>query len=74
MDVHMPERWMGTGATRTIRRDPRFHALPVIALTTNVMAGDRERCLDAGMNDHLAKPVDTGALFAALVRWSSRTV
>ena len=46
-------------------------ALPIIALTTNVMAGDRERCLEAGMNDHLGKPVDTGALFAALVKWKT---
>ena len=72
MDVHMPEM-DGYEATRAIRRDPRFHALPVVALTTNVMAGDRERCLAAGMNDHLAKPVDTGALFAALVKWTGRT-
>ena len=70
MDVHMPEM-DGYEATRAIRRDPRFHALPVVALTTNVLPGDRERCLEAGMNDHLAKPVDTGALFAALVRWTT---
>ena len=70
MDVHMPEM-DGYEATQAIRRDPRFHALPIIALTTNVMAGDRERCLDAGMNDHLAKPVDTGALFDSLVKWAA---
>lgn len=67
MDVHMPEM-DGYEATRNIRRDRRFQALPIIALTTNVMAGDRQRCLEAGMNDHLGKPVDTGALFAALVK------
>jgi len=72
MDVHMPEM-DGYEATRTIRRDRRFRALPIIALTTNVMAGDRERCLEAGMNDHLAKPVDTGALFAALVKWAAQS-
>jgi signal transduction histidine kinase/CheY-like chemotaxis protein len=70
MDVHMPEM-DGYEATQNIRRDRRFHALPIIALTTNVMAGDRERCLEAGMNDHLGKPVDTGALFAALVKWTT---
>lgn len=72
MDVHMPEM-DGYEATRVIRRDKRFHALPIIALTTNVMAGDRQRCLEAGMNDHLGKPVDTGALFAALVRWAAQS-
>jgi signal transduction histidine kinase/CheY-like chemotaxis protein len=70
MDVHMPEM-DGYEATQNIRRDRRFHALPIIALTTNVMAGDRERCLEAGMNDHLGKSVDTGALFAALVKWTT---
>jgi len=72
MDLHMPEM-DGYEATRAIRRTPRFQSVPVIALTTNVMAGDRERCLAAGMNDHLAKPVDTAALFAALVKWTGRT-
>jgi len=70
MDVHMPEM-DGYEATQNIRRDRRFQALPIIALTTNVMAGDRQRCLEAGMNDHLGKPVDTGALFAALVKWKT---
>lgn len=70
MDVHMPEM-DGYEATRAIRRDMRFHALPIIALTTNVMAGGRERCLAAGMNDHLGKPVDTGALFASLAKWTT---
>ncbi|UTF48989.1 response regulator [Desulfomicrobium sp. ZS1] len=70
MDVHMPEM-DGYEATRNIRRDRRFQALPIIALTTNVMAGDRERCIEAGMNDHLGKPVDTGALFAVLVKWTT---
>jgi CheY-like chemotaxis protein len=68
MDVHMP-LMDGYEATRTIRADKRFRALPIIAMTANVLAGDRERCLDAGMNDHLTKPVDTEMLFATLAKW-----
>jgi signal transduction histidine kinase/CheY-like chemotaxis protein len=71
MDVHMP-LMDGYEATRTIRADKRFRALPIIAMTANVMAGDRERCLEAGMNDHLTKPVDTEMLFATLAKWRSR--
>lgn len=68
MDVHMP-LMDGYEATRAIRGDKRFRALPIIALTANVMAGDRDRCLEAGMNDHLTKPVDTEKLFATLAKW-----
>ena len=68
MDVHMP-LMDGYEATRTIRADKRFRALPIIAMTANVLAGDRERCLEAGMNDHLTKPVDTEMLFATLAKW-----
>lgn len=68
MDIHMP-LMDGYEATRAIRANKRFRALPIIAMTANVLAGDRERCLEAGMNDHLTKPVDTEALFATLAKW-----
>ena len=59
----------GYDATRELRRDPRWSALPVIAMTANAMAGDRERVLAAGMNDHIAKPVKVDELYATLARW-----
>ncbi len=67
MDVHMPIM-NGFEATATIRRDPRFARLPIIALTANALEGDRERCLAAGMDDYVAKPIDPRQLFAALLR------
>jgi two-component system, sensor histidine kinase and response regulator len=68
MDVHMPEM-DGYEATRIIRSDRRYQDLPIIALTTNVLAGDRERCLAAGMDDHLGKPLDTEQFFLVLSKF-----
>jgi two-component system, sensor histidine kinase and response regulator len=59
----------GLAATRAIRLKPQFQSLPIIAMTANVMESDREKCIEAGMNDHIAKPIDPDALFAALLRW-----
>ncbi len=68
MDMQMPVM-DGLAATRAIRLKPEFQSLPIIAMTANVMESDRERCTEAGMNDHLTKPIDPDALFAALLRW-----
>jgi signal transduction histidine kinase/CheY-like chemotaxis protein/HPt (histidine-containing phosphotransfer) domain-containing protein len=68
MDMQMPVM-DGLAATRAIRLKPQFRSLPIIAMTANVMESDREKCTAAGMNDHLAKPIDPEALFAALLRW-----
>ncbi len=68
MDMQMPVM-DGLAATRAIRVKPQFRSLPIIAMTANVMESDREKCTEAGMNDHLAKPIDPDALFAALLRW-----
>ncbi len=59
----------GYAATRAIRADPRWQRLPVIAMTANAMAGDRELALAAGMNDHIAKPIDIEEMFATIARW-----
>lgn len=72
MDLQMPVM-DGYEATRNIRKNTQFKALPVIAMTANAMSGDKEKCLDAGMNDHVAKPIDTHQLFSALNRWIKPT-
>ncbi len=68
MDIQMPVM-DGHTATNEIRKDPAFADLPIIAMTANVMVADCQRCFDAGMNDHVAKPINPDTLFQALVRW-----
>lgn len=68
MDVQMPVM-DGYETTREHRRRRPDDPLPIIAMTANAMAGDRERCLQAGMNDHVAKPIDPDDLYAVLGRW-----
>ena len=59
----------GIEATREIRRRPTIQHIPVIAVTANVFSEDRARCLDAGMNDFLAKPVRPDELYSSVLRW-----
>ena len=68
MDMQMPEM-DGLEATRQIRKLAHCKALPIVAMTANALPGDRERCIDAGMNDHLAKPISPDALQEKLLRW-----
>ncbi len=71
MDLQMPEM-DGLETARRIREHPRGREVPIIALTAHALKGDREKCLAAGMNDHVAKPIDNKKLFAALERWIDR--
>lgn len=68
MDIQMPVM-DGLEATRIIRSDDRFVTLPIIAMTANAMKGDRETCLESGMNDYIVKPIDPGLLFDTLSKW-----
>jgi len=70
MDVQMPEM-DGFETTRRLRANPRLANLPVIAMTAHALKGDRERCLAAGMNDYIAKPVRAAQLLAILDKWLS---
>jgi two-component system, sensor histidine kinase and response regulator len=69
MDLQMPEM-DGFTATRLLRADPNLRGLPIIAMTAHALVEERKRCLEAGMNDHVSKPIDPDALFAALRRWA----
>ena len=71
MDMRMPGM-DGPAAARAIRA--AGDATPILALTANAFAEDRRLCLEAGMNDHLVKPLDAEALRAALARWTKRDI
>ena len=68
MDMQMPGM-DGVEATRRIRALPQGGALPIIAMTANAFADDREHCFAAGMNDFIAKPIDPDIVFATLLKW-----
>ncbi|MBF0628406.1 MAG: response regulator [Magnetococcales bacterium] len=68
MDVQMPQM-DGYAATRILRADPRFRHLPIVAMTAHAMEEDHRASLEAGMNDHLTKPIDRQRLYGALLRW-----
>ncbi len=68
MDMQMPVM-DGLTATRLLRQNPAWAQLPVLAMTANAMNTDRDRCLEAGMNGHIAKPIDPEELFGQLLHW-----
>ncbi|KQU67879.1 hypothetical protein ASE08_17970 [Rhizobacter sp. Root16D2] len=68
MDLQMPVM-DGYEATRRLRDDERFRGLTIIAMTAHAMKEERQRCMDAGMNDHVAKPIEPPALYGVLRRW-----
>ena len=71
MDVMMPDM-DGYETMRAIRQIPKFHSLPIVALTAKAMKGDREKCIEAGASDYIAKPVDVPQLLSILRVWMYR--
>jgi len=72
MDMQMPDL-NGVDATRAIRKLPGYASTPILAMTANAFDEDRQTCLDAGMNDHIGKPVDPDVLFDTLLKWLALT-
>jgi CheY-like chemotaxis protein len=71
MDIMMPEM-DGYQTMEQIRKNPKFRRLPIVALTAKAMKGDREKCLDAGASDYIAKPVNTDQLLSLMRVWLFR--
>lgn len=71
MDIQM-EGMDGYETTRRLRKDARFQTLPIIAMTANAMAEDRLDAMEAGMSDHIAKPIDTGVLCSKICKWTGK--
>jgi len=71
MDIMMPDM-DGYETIYRIRQAPEFRALPILALTANAMKGDREKCLDAGASDYIAKPVNADELLSLMRVWLFR--
>jgi len=71
MDIMMPEM-DGYATIREIRTVPEFRTIPILALTAKAMKGDREKCLDAGASDYIAKPVNTDQLLSLMRVWLFR--
>lgn len=71
MDIMMPEM-DGYDTMQEIRKVPKFKNLPILALTAKAMKGDREKCIEAGASDYIAKPVDTEQLLSLLRVWLHR--
>ncbi|MEY4932656.1 MAG: hypothetical protein RLZZ403_976, partial [Pseudomonadota bacterium] len=72
MDMQMPNL-NGMDATRAVRKLPGYANIPILAMTANVFSGDRELCLAAGMNDHLAKPLEINEFYKTLLAWLEKT-
>ena len=68
MDIQMPIM-DGYAATKELRKDPQYAELPIIAMTANALTTDRDKCLAAGMNEHIAKPIDPNLLYRTLADW-----
>ena len=68
MDVQMPVM-DGYEATRQIRQQAQFKTLPILAMTANAMVGDKEKCIESGMNDHISKPLDIDNMLSKICQW-----